>query len=529
MYNLQVSHPSHTSSHTSFKTVGASWCEHSLILCDRARHVKCDQQRPSCKKCISIGKECPGYDIFRLVLPQEYEIGPVLCNTRPNLIPGITDQERAAFDIFQAHVVGRLCGVFDGARLTSYVIKAAVNERMLFHAALAFTCTGTSTSSSDGFALQQYGKAMSRLRYSFGPSHTQDPNTAVLTCLLLASLGIIRGDYDEAMIHMRGGTAILSPLESMPPKVGVINAFRRLDMSISLSLSSKSMPFPEWFADWMSYKDMLLDPLPVYDLGVLRYRLERLISEIICFIRDAQMLAACGRPNLQQGSPNDMDIRLSLLNQASKQWLRLFESFLANSSPVSGSTYSYVFQTAISLLNLQYLFAFVMLQGGLANGRECNFDTFHAEFNQIVDLATEVAPHYTPQFTSTLGHDLPDSAAFSLDVGIIPILYWTVLKCRHPETRRRALALLSSLKHREGPWSGPTAARCGAKIMRLEEETATAASTIGASVMEASDIPEAARLHEAFFNLKIDEKSLRCKRRKFETNGEWTSYERVVL
>ena len=106
---------------------------------------------------------------------------------------------------------------------------------------------------------------------------------------------------------------------------------------------------------------------------------------------------------------------------------------------------------------------------------------------------------------------------FTLDTGIIPPVYFTVLKCRDPTLRRRALVLLKNCKHQEGAWNGPIIASMAEKIMKLEEHG------LGC-VYIAADVPETNRMYHAFYDLRCSDKLVDCKRRRFETDGAWIQY-----
>ncbi len=56
------------------------------------------------------------------------------------------------------------------------------------------------------------------------------------------------------------------------------------------------------------------------------------------------------------------------------------------------------------------------------------------------------------------------------DVGWIPPLYYTALKCRVHRVRLQAIRLLESASHREGIWDSKIAAAVARKVMEIEED-----------------------------------------------------------
>ncbi len=92
---------------------------------------------------------------------------------------------------------------------------------------------------------------------------------------------------------------------------------------------------------------------------------------------------------------------------------------------------------------------------------------------------------------------------FSLSLGLITPLYMTVVRCRDPTIRRRALHLLHTCNRKEGIWDSRLAARVAERIVDLEEAGAVplgggppSAEGDKIIVMSAEQIPECARVRE---------------------------------
>jgi hypothetical protein len=58
---------------------------------------------------------------------------------------------------------------------------------------------------------------------------------------------------------------------------------------------------------------------------------------------------------------------------------------------------------------------------------------------------------------------------FSVDMGPVPVMYYTALKCRVPSIRRRAIQALRVAPHREAVWDGIAVAAAAETVIRLEE------------------------------------------------------------
>lgn len=60
---------------------------------------------------------------------------------------------------------------------------------------------------------------------------------------------------------------------------------------------------------------------------------------------------------------------------------------------------------------------------------------------------------------------------FMFEAGVIPPLYFTAIKCRNPQIRRRALTILSSVSGREGLWDYDIVVAVAKRVVELEEES----------------------------------------------------------
>lgn len=105
---------------------------------------------------------------------------------------------------------------------------------------------------------------------------------------------------------------------------------------------------------------------------------------------------------------------------------------------------------------------------------QMTFDGITACFTTILALAESLRSSRTP--------------AFSLDIAIIPPLFITAIKCRHPRLRRQAIGLLQVDPWREGLWDSAGAAKVAGAIVAAEEEMAKC------EVLSEKDIPAWARV-----------------------------------
>jgi hypothetical protein len=84
--------------------------------------------------------------------------------------------------------------------------------------------------------------------------------------------------------------------------------------------------------------------------------------------------------------------------------------------------------------------------------------------------------------------------AFTFEMGIIPFLYFTAIKCRSPTVRRAAIHLLSkATPQREGLWDARLMANIAKRMMEIEEDGCSPTSE------PRTWPPEQRRVHGAYF------------------------------
>lgn len=164
----------------------------------------------------------------------------------------------------------------------------------------------------------------------------------------------------------------------------------------------------------------------------------------------------------------------------------------------------------IMVLEINCLVSIIMLTGCL-DPNESLYDIHEQDFSRIVVLA-RWAINGTAQDESkaTLKN-------FSLGMGTIYPLYWTVEKCRFRELRKSALRLLQGMRAREGIWESAAMAAIAEKVVCVEEEG------LSDSYLHHCGVPERQRVHSV--DMRIDsvagEANFSCRSLPDGPDGEW--------
>jgi hypothetical protein len=129
----------------------------------------------------------------------------------------------------------------------------------------------------------------------------------------------------------------------------------------------------------------------------------------------------------------------SILASRLRQWSTKYDALLA----LLLATMSSKDLRASTLLKIYHISGTILLTV-CHNSNETACDLCMGEFDEILRLSEGLiaAQH----------EDSVDYTPFSCEMGLICALALTTRKCRHPVTRRKALALLKQAPPREGPW-----------------------------------------------------------------------------
>ena len=145
------------------------------------------------------------------------------------------------------------------------------------------------------------------------------------------------------------------------------------------------------------------------------------------------------------------------------RWLDAYEAFkkpLQGLRPIQE-------EKGYQLLYTYHTMTSIMLATCLQPSDESAFD-LHT--NQFVLLIRQLTILRTTTSTISPIRAVPgDMSRSVVDMGWIPVLYYTAVKCRVHRIRLQAMRLLESTSHREGIWDAKTAACVARKVMQMEE------------------------------------------------------------
>ncbi|KAI9732549.1 MAG: hypothetical protein M1834_003884 [Cirrosporium novae-zelandiae] len=507
----------------------------------KARRVKCDEKRPQCQKCLSTGRNCEGYEvskssinpIIRPLHPKEPNVPGRLTQVRPSL-PGFSDTtplEKQCFYFFQQRTARELPGLFSLDLCERLVLQISSSEPAILHAAIAvssihqrYEASGMAITVDNlvderyRFALNQYNKALSFLKRRLDGSDQCSTEIILTTCFLFICLEMLQGHYDAATTHLQNGLnilcdrqrqntqilgdALISPPNPQSILENLIDSFARLDLQSTFF--GQITPHSYLVTENGASEDQFRLPESFNSVSEAKRYLDSHMNAIFRLVW----------PELNSDR-NSLDLAILLARQKELQvrgqrWKATFDLFLCsrsyglNDKDLRAST----------LLRIYHLTMSIILASGFSAAIEAVFDTFTSSFQTIVSLAASLAAQ------GSQDNRIP---SFSLDMGIIPPLYYTIIKCRHPRIRRQALAILKSSPHREGMWDSAMACKVAEQVVAIEE------SNLEKPPEYEGDIPESARIYRILVKDSDDDNiipTIVCRRVRHEIGGqEWEVWE----
>lgn len=202
-----------------------------MLTCHRIRKIKCDEDRPFCKKCVNTGRSCDGYESpFRLVTNHWQAISS----------PSPTPTQIASQDIDLLNRYFSTKTMFDvklacndearqvlQASLTDLSIRHAVSSlkvlREDLHTSRGVPESVVSPTASHDYGLQKYCKALRGLASTLSSPDPDALRSALLCCQVFISIEQVRGNYAAMAQHIIQGLSIMRENRTRPNFVVAAN------------------------------------------------------------------------------------------------------------------------------------------------------------------------------------------------------------------------------------------------------------------------------------------------------------------
>ncbi|RAH50046.1 Zn(II)2Cys6 transcription factor domain-containing protein [Aspergillus brunneoviolaceus CBS 621.78] len=444
-----------------------AYAKRSKLGCRTCRHrrVKCDEFPGACKRCTSTGRQCDGYDLppdshkpffaTRIGIPQL---------TAPGILAALTLEERRGFSFFQHCTVPTLAGFYDSVLWEILSLQIGHADPAVCHSSIALSAVHcgvqarqresliprakTESRRWQQFAFEQMGRAFQQLRRRHASQDPQYTVTLLLCCLLFVAAEFTLGHYDNAFRHLRSGLRILRDQQikvasgaQTPLEPSLTQTFAHLDNQAGCFGSEGPILVIDDDDDATLYSDMY--PRNNVKNGrwtvtEVRQIMEPLAGAVVRFCRRQAITG-------YEESESAVSEQARIIHR-----LSLFLMFMNNLNDQPGRVLTAKENRGLKLLQLEAHALRNALLSLPVSTRKPQFHEFTDDFEIMLALAAEIQ-----QCEKDSSH-LPQ---ITLDIGVVPPLYAIAKRTVDPEQRWRAIQLLQSYPHQEGPWNASLLSR----------------------------------------------------------------------
>lgn len=431
------------------------------------------------------------------------------------------------------------------------VFQASSSEPAVLHAVLALSSAhkrkeldsiGRDRSrvppdKQEAFMLRQYSTAIGYLQPNLLPSGKGSVRVALITCLVFIFLEFVRGRYQAGCVHLENGLRLIKDLEPASRSNGSLLAkgttrsagIDSLDTSLTelfTRLQVQAAMFGQHVRQYDPTPTLLETALPTLKFGSAneaRNHLDMIFNGISHITEEYDRISESGSyaEGLQALLCNDQAFIHASLNA----WLRTYEATVPDANFRKCSLEGFAYQ----LLRVYYTMASIMTATCRSLQCQVVFDLHTPKFLSIIDHSIQISKAVSsPEIQASWGSH-PEMSASTSDIGWIPPLYYTALKCRNHCIRVQAVQMLQSRSHKEGIWDSKLASSVANEVIRIEEgdvygearDTFPLDELPGDDHLKTPMLPETRRMQKVDVVLPkndTDRIELVCKRRN---DGEW--------
>ncbi|CAK7231649.1 hypothetical protein SCUCBS95973_007989 [Sporothrix curviconia] len=419
---------------------------------------------------------------------------------------------------FTERTIGQFQAFFPDDFWNSHVLQFALSQDCIRHAIVSLSAhherymrprkttgpaiSNSATSTDDAgraYALKQHNMAIQSLLACGDPQ--QALHVHLVSCLIFICIEALQGEIRSAItlfkhglsmideLHKRraaAGAASASASHGSPPASNLATSTPLSSSSVSLSASSKAIDVPSEpdlppSPTMPSFSDSIVTAVVAF-LNRFAVQVALLAGDIDPDLRIGVIASASTKPTL---SPTTrfhtlLEARETILNLAIHVisgapgavfgdgflesgvlmlgwWTSAFDRLVEERGPHLSKR-----GTALLELHKRYLAAHLKVPNP-SNG-DVRWNDHVDEFSTLVSWAEKaLQPDIDGQGS------LP--AQFHMDLGVIPVMFSTVLRCRNPGVRRRAMAVLRNHRLQEGIWDSSLTLRAAERIVMLENSS----------------------------------------------------------
>ncbi|EXJ64471.1 hypothetical protein A1O7_00807 [Cladophialophora yegresii CBS 114405] len=488
----------------------------------KVRKVKCDEEKPACRRCTSTGRKCDGY----APAPASSSVSATRSKSlsvrssssssssnstspsrraSPRRPPSAdlfaSEAERRSFAYFETRACHDLSlgGSFHGQFWAREVLQAAVHYPSTRHLVVAIgaafeafqesavVSSGSRESNAMRLSIEQCNRSIQLMGALFDAARSEaqsvETTCNILTAsILFAYLACLQGQISQAIDHVRSGLKVLQDFEKArslghddhehdrPADIFPVSVSHLKSLLTSIYGQIRCMINDEALATWE--RDPLVSAIdPVLSFSTLADAhgyVENLWHNLLALLQYTEL-----HPPRTADEVALFTAHHQLLSRSLDSSRDALEALASQRTPHAGSRDEH----GLNILRLYQTLVAVRLRiNPLEPGnREAAFDELEPELEQMLRYCELLVQDRSRGHGHGHGQqsDLRSSPSFSSGLGYVMPLHTIAARCRNPRIRRRALQLLLSSGRREGLWDAGLTGKIVTTTMEREERLRT--------------------------------------------------------
>lgn len=422
--------------------------------------MKCDEGKPDCHRCVSTGRKCDGYSAlpaksWRLgVADQETVAAAPMQPWASALVHFGEPKERRALQFFLERTASTLSGYVGSYFWSSLLPQASHTQPALKHILVAtasvheYLHADYSHVYDRKFIDEHYHRAINSLARTEKPPALE---IVLMACLLFTCCEFLQGHFRASIMHIESGLKIMRDWRSgkLADSGSTTRSLVASTKSASDIIRTRIGPILASFAAKASLYGVCQEETHRYDSStfgkpVIPSQIHDLHESSHCLAGIIQWLMyAMGNPKGASNRPSEVP-GVREVQQLLMEWSTSFEGFEGRCRSANEQE-----QKTAQHLRIHLQAATIMAHGFPSETESIYYD-FTGRFRFIVEQTKALL---APKDPVVVLHISPDKqSTFTFNLGLIPPLFLTAVRCRDPTLRRTALYLLQSLNRVEGLW-----------------------------------------------------------------------------
>jgi hypothetical protein len=383
----------------------------------------------------------------------------------------------------------KLSGIFNSDVWDKMILQASVDEPAIFHAVAAVGAAyrsayvaratnsyrmldGLATDEDGAVALQEYNKAIRCLKGFLTRQDRQALRICLMSCILFILFEYLRRDLRTADTHLVNGLRLMRGLQTEiserpellvlgnPPSSTdelLVETFARLDL--------QTAPFgfeSKWTSQYIYVPsttpfDHCMMPQVFDSVQEARRFMDGILSSTYRHLsQHCRVVTGTARGDRVHFDREEILHALTI-------WREAYDRTVLRSKGQLIDILAY------KVLRMYCSMAEIMSSIAGPSHSQLDFDLYHGIFQSIIDQAEDILAGAAEHHKVMPHEAYSGNKVFTAEMGFLPPLYYTGLKCRHPHLRREATRLLRKHPYLEGIWDSDLAAKIVERVTELEE------------------------------------------------------------